>query len=300
MRVTRQHIATSVASLVMLGSLGCSSMSPSTQPRSKSASLAERLPWIGEKNQEDDEVPYPNPVKLAATWTPDTLMQTGRVPTRGFGGRLFFYDEKSRPVPVEGTLVVHGFDEEMDDPQKNVKRFEFTPEQFTRHFSKSDMGASYSVWIPWDAVGGDKKRISLVASFKTPEGKAVQGVPTMVILPGKQKPQSKEEQLSKFSPQYLQYQKALAMDGSTKQTGLTTTTITRRRRRFPKHDQPNEASPSTLQPVLDNNMIAGAAKTPSLEISMNSRPGSPDIRPASAEIPSDKDSNGKSTVRQSY
>ena len=82
---------------------------------------------------------------------------------RGFGGRFFFYDEKSRPVPVDGTLIVHGFDDTADTPEDRVKRFEFTPEQFTRHFSQTDLGASYSVWVPWDAIGGDQRRISLVA-----------------------------------------------------------------------------------------------------------------------------------------
>ncbi len=70
------------------------------------------------------------------------------------------------------------------EPEGSVKRFEFTPEQFTRHFSQTDLGASYSVWIPWDAIGGEQRRISLVASFKTVEGKLVQGIPATILLPG--------------------------------------------------------------------------------------------------------------------
>ncbi|WP_419189077.1 hypothetical protein [Stieleria marina] len=260
-------------------------MSTTDQPRSKSASLVDRIPWIGDKEEADDNVPYPNPAKIAATWTPDTLVQSGRVPTRGFGGRIFFYDEKSRPVPVEGTLIVHGFDEEIKDPEKNVKRFEFTPEQFTRHFSKTDLGASYSVWIPWDAIGGEKKRISLVASFKTAEGKAVQGVPAMVMLPGKERTESPEDQLAKMSPQYRQYQQALAMDDSTKQSGLTTTTISRRRRGIERVKPSSNQLPSGMPGVPENTMIAGNTKTPSVEVSMNPRPGSSGILPASAELP---------------
>ncbi|MGB7346769.1 MAG: hypothetical protein WBD20_21285 [Pirellulaceae bacterium] len=259
-------------------------MSKTDQPRSKSASLADRIPWYGSKKDDaDDDIPYPNPVKIAATWTPDTLVQSGRVPTRGFGGRIFFYDEKSRPVPVEGTLIVHGFDEEIEDPQKSVKRFEFTPEQFTKHFSKTDLGASYSVWIPWDAMGGDRKRISLVASFKTAEGKAVQGVPAMVLLPGKQRPETAEEKLSKLSPQYRQYQNALAMDDSTRQSGLTTTTI-QRRRGIDRPATPSINPPAGLPVESDKTMLAAASRTPSVEISMNRRLPSSDILPASAEI----------------
>ncbi|MCM2374410.1 hypothetical protein [Aporhodopirellula aestuarii] len=188
-------------------------------------SLAERMPWA--KSKSDQPEPYPNPVKLASTWTPDTLTQAGRVPTRGFGARMFFYDEKSRAVPVDGTLVVLGFDENAKNPDGSqaVKRFEFTPEQFTRHFSQSDLGASYSVWIPWDAVGGKQTRVSLVASFVTKEGKPVQGSPTTVLLPGT-KDSSAATLAQRYSPEFRQWQ--LANAGNTPPTsGLMTTTIHR-------------------------------------------------------------------------
>ncbi len=188
-------------------------------------SLSERMPWSKPKDGLPE--PYPNPVKLASTWTPDTLTQTGRVPTRGFGARVFFYDEKSRAVPVDGTLIVVGFDEKetREDGTPLVKRYEFTPEQFTRHFSQSDLGASYSVWIPWDAVGGKQTRVSLVASFKTKEGKVVQGSPTKVMLPGK-KDSAETTLAQRYAPEYREWKVAAA--GNSKPTsGLTTTTIHR-------------------------------------------------------------------------
>ncbi len=170
--------------------------------------------------------PYPNPVKMAVTWSPDTLTQVGRTPTRGFGARLFFYDEKSRAVPVEGTLIVHGFDESTGSEQPPVKRFEFTPEQFTRHFGRSDLGASYSVWIPWDAVGGSQTRVSLVASFVAASGKTIQGSPTIVMLPGK-KTDADVMLADRLSPDYRKWQMAAAGDAAPS-AGLTTTTIVRR------------------------------------------------------------------------
>lgn len=129
--------------------------------------------------------PYPNPVKMATTWTPDTLTTVGKTPTRGFGGRVFFYNEKSQPVPVEGELLIVGYQESVHpgDPP-SVKRFGFKPEQFTQHFSQSDFGASYSFWLPWDADGGTQQRITLVPSFTTKDGKKIQGTPTAVLLPG--------------------------------------------------------------------------------------------------------------------
>ncbi|MEM6689131.1 MAG: hypothetical protein AAF664_06865, partial [Planctomycetota bacterium] len=175
-------------------------------------SFAQRLPLIGEPAPPSPEEPYPFPTKIAATWTPDTLVQTGRTPTRGFGGRVFFYDEKSRVVPVEGRLVIHGYDDtDGKDPSKSTKRFEFTPEQLTRHFGQTDLGASYSVWIPWDALGGEQRRISLVASFRTDDGHLVQGVPAVVMLPGPGS-HSGETELSvkRMSPNFKEHQNAVA------------------------------------------------------------------------------------------
>ena len=140
------------------------------------------LPW---SKKDKPPKPYPNPVKMAVTWTPDTLTQAGRTPTRGFGGRLFFFDEKVRPVPVEGDLTVQAIAEKPDGSIGEVKRYHFTAEQFTQHFSQTDLGASYSIWIPWDAVGGDQMKISLIPSFRTAGGNLVQGEQALVGLPGR-------------------------------------------------------------------------------------------------------------------
>ncbi len=192
-RKSNRSLAWSITAAVCLASLlptlGCATFSPKSQSTGttktdiadKSAS-SWKMPW-SKKDKEPE--PYPNPTKLAVTWTPDTFMQTGGTPTRGFGGRLFFYDEKVRAVPVEGELTVHAFAENPDGSVGEVKRYHFTKEQFTNHFSQSDLGASYSIWIPWDAVGGDQMRISLVPSFRTEAGRMVQGESALVGLPGR-------------------------------------------------------------------------------------------------------------------
>ncbi|MEZ6089835.1 MAG: hypothetical protein R3C05_17765 [Pirellulaceae bacterium] len=149
----------------------------------KSEGFASKLPW----NKKAQPKPYPNPVKMAVTWTPDILIQAGRTPTRGFGGRVYFYNERSQAVPVEGELTIHGFDESLASTggSDGVKRFRFTSEQFTSHFSETDLGASYSIWIPWDAAGGEQKKLSLMPTFRTTQGKVVQGEAAMLVLPGK-------------------------------------------------------------------------------------------------------------------
>lgn len=283
MRVTRRNFTTVAASLLVLSPLGCATLPSETSDQEKS--FFDRMPWASKAADEAPE-PYPNPVKLAATWTPDTLVQTGRTPTRGFGGRVFFYDEKSRPVPVEGTLVVHGFDEKAPDPTDTVKRFEFTPEQFTRHFSRSDLGASYSIWIPWDAVGGDERRISLVASFKNSEGKLVQGIPATIMLPGKSAKPDESGELAEFSPQYQKY-RAATESASPRTSGLTTTTI---RRRTPvegsRSGRPGIKIPNFQDPAA---MVASDRRTPSLDLDMLRKPRRPSaVIPASAQLPADR------------
>lgn len=276
MNISRRQFTSAVASLAMLGTVGCASVSNGT--KAKKPSLLDRMPWASDKDELPE--PYPNPVKMAATWTPDTLVQTGRTPTRGFGGRIFFYDEKSRPVPVEGTLIVHGFNEQAPSPQESVKRFEFTPEQFTKHFSQCDLGASYSVWIPWDVVGGDQQRISLVASFRTSEGKPVQGVPATVMLPGKKPKLTPGQEMAHFSPQYREYKDALA-NNTPPTSGLTTTTITRRRPRITGPEAPGITIPGSG----NEPMIAEAVTTPWSEVLTLERPDPSVIRPVSGQAP---------------
>jgi hypothetical protein len=286
MRATRRQFTATAASLLASAALGCATGPDKTLLNGKTASeksLLDRLPFRGKKKDDAPE-PYPNPVKIAATWTPDTLVQMGRTPTRGFGGRVFFYDEKSRPVPVEGTLTVHGFDDDDAEAQKNVKRFEFTPEQFTRHYSQSDLGASYSVWIPWDAVGNDQKRISLVASFKTAEGQLIQGIPATLMLPGTTPVTPEQDEFAKLSPQYRKYRDALADSGSTP-SGLTTTTIRRRHSQTPSPSDVIQPGIKIPQAQDSGTMIANQNSTPSFDLEMTKKSMRSLVRPASAQIP---------------
>lgn len=186
MQVSRRFFTAVAASTIASAGLGCVS-GPSNdlfskKPTSKEGSFLDSIPFVGKKDKTPE--PYTNPVKLAVTWTPDTIIQTGRTPTRGFGGRIFFYDEKSKSVPVEGTLVVHGFDDTSENDASPAKRFEFTPEQFTRHFSQGDLGASYSIWIPWDAIGGEKKTNFIGNVIQINLWQANSGYPCIVDVTG--------------------------------------------------------------------------------------------------------------------
>jgi hypothetical protein len=119
----------------------------------------------------------------------DTLMYQGsETPVRGFGGRVLFYTkEKKDPIKVEGSMVVYAFDENNRDANNNKpdRKFVFTKDQLEKHYSKSKLGHSYSVWLPWDEAGGNKKDISLIVRFMPEKGSVVVSEQTKLLLPGK-------------------------------------------------------------------------------------------------------------------
>lgn len=127
------------------------------------------------------------PARIVSTWTDTVLQRTGKAPQRGFGGRLvFFTRESEEPVRVDGQLVVYAFDE--TDRAKHethpTRKYVFPREEFARHESESQLGPSYSVWLPWDEVGGNMKQISLIARFEPDGGNYVMGEQTKHLLPG--------------------------------------------------------------------------------------------------------------------
>jgi hypothetical protein len=243
MKYIHSNIIALIVAVAFSGATGCTGVSPK-------GSLAKKMPW-SKKDKKPE--PYPNPTRMAATWTPDTLVQTGRTPTRGFGGRLFFYDDKTKAVPVDGELTVHAFAEDADGSQGEVKRYHFTAEQFTQHFSQTDIGASYSVWIPWDAVGGDQTRISLVPSFRTKTGRLVQGEQALVGLPGKR---SQVDNIA-ARPTAASILEKSRGDGK---SGLVTTTIPVRSALL-QRDHGN-AMPTPGLPIMPTQSIAKQSPTP--------------------------------------
>lgn len=144
--------------------------------------LNKNIPW-----GDGDDVPAGTPTKVVAVWTDTVLYRTGREPVRGFGGRLMFYaGEKEKPIQVDGSLVVYAFDEEGRDEAdtRPDRKYVFTPEQLPKHYSRSDIGHSYSVWIPWDTAGKEQKEIALIVRFTPRHGPAVVSEQTTQLLPG--------------------------------------------------------------------------------------------------------------------
>lgn len=173
--------------ILALAFTGCSSLTTAKNKNGKKDSN-----WSFFKKKE-----YQIPHSMNVTWTYDIFTKEGKQPTRGFGGRLYFYNEKSQAIPVDGELTVYGFDDtERSHDGSSIesadKKFRFTPEQFTSHFSESELGASYSIWIPWDAAPGMQKKIMLIPTFKSKDGPVIRGNSATVILPGITPPDSQQ------------------------------------------------------------------------------------------------------------
>src|SRR6266850_3377671 len=131
--------------------------------------------WWGSKSPKLLESKYSTPIKMAVIWSPAVLNQVGESSTRGFGARIYFYDAKNRAIPVEGQLVVYAYNDDQPGSENRPpeRKFAFTPEQFTNHYSPTELGASYSIWIPWDHVGRPQTQLSLIPIFTSSSGQLV-------------------------------------------------------------------------------------------------------------------------------
>jgi hypothetical protein len=140
------------------------------------------LPWSKSSDRN-----YTTPERVIAVWTDAVYQLPGKSPTRGFGGRIYFYDGQGQVVPVNGQLIVYAYDDSAQDiaEDRPTRKYAFTAEQLTRYLSESDLGASYSIWIPWDAIGGDEKQIALLPVFMDDSGRMVQGSFASSRLPGR-------------------------------------------------------------------------------------------------------------------
>jgi len=174
MRLNQTFLALAIAGL--LATTGCQSFKAPEWTKA----------WSGDDKPKVVESKYAKPTRLVVIWSPAVLNNVGAKPTRGFGGRIYFYDARNNAVPVEGQLVVYGYDntKQIGDSKTPDRKYAFTPEQFTQHFSPTELGASYSVWIPWDDVGNDQVEISLVPIFTATSGQLVVGEASKSLLPG--------------------------------------------------------------------------------------------------------------------
>jgi len=150
-----------------------------------------KMNLLGKRHAEDGTVPQ----NIVALWKDDVMAAPGAPAERGLGGRLYFYDETNHPVPVQGKLVVYAYD---DSAKKQLNReperkYVFDDEDLQKHFSESEVGPSYSVWLPWDKAGVTHAEVSLIPMLTTKDGKVIIGEHSRHVLGGKDVPPSTTE-----------------------------------------------------------------------------------------------------------
>jgi len=141
--------------------------------------LADKFAFPGEK-------PRP-PERLTALWTHTVLNQPGKPGVRGFGGRVMFYGkDRDKSINVDGSLTIYAYDDTHSDGSRSapVRKYVFTADQLPDHYSKSALGHSFSVWLPWDEVGGPQRQIGLLARFEGRKGGVVMSDMSRQTLPG--------------------------------------------------------------------------------------------------------------------
>ena len=170
-----------IVSLVLLVcTVGCSSF---TSERSTFKWFANSEPML--------------PTIVLPIWTDTVLHQTGKPAVRGFGARVYFYErEGADPIKVDGSITVYVFDGEdyTAESSKPLRKYVITADQLQKHHSVSDLGDSYSVWVPWDQVGGTSKTFSLITRFDGRNGGTAVSESASKLLPGA--PTTNEEDLS--------------------------------------------------------------------------------------------------------
>ncbi len=127
------------------------------------------------------------PTRMIPVWTDTVLTRVGQPGVRGFGGRIVFYeDAQQQPIHVDGSLVIYAWDDTDADALDKVpdRKYVITADKLASHFSTSRIGASYSIWIPWDEAGGAHRKVTLITRFVGSNGAEVVSQPMDAVLPG--------------------------------------------------------------------------------------------------------------------
>ncbi len=166
----KQYLISAAVAAIIVTAAGC-----------RSWDIEKSVPWL-----EPDGPEIGTPRKMAAIWSDTVYCHAGKASNRGFGGRIYFYDETNEPVAVDGELIVYAFDDTLRDANRDKpdRKYVFPAEDFALHFSPAELGPSYSIWLPWDVTGGEQRDISLVPFFRPKEGQIIVGEPSQHSLPG--------------------------------------------------------------------------------------------------------------------
>lgn len=251
--------------MMLLMAVGCQSPMKMWKPDFKF--------WESEPDVTESQ--FESPERMVVVWSPAMYNEPGKKPTRGFGGRIYFYGKQNNPIAVEGQLVVNAYDDsqmKQKASQAPDRRYAFPQETFSGHFAPTDLGPSYSVWVPWDEVGGQQMQISLLPVFTASSGKVVMAQPSPNVLPGTQSqvdPALQEPQLTTMPRVYeesavkqISYEEPVA-PAEALQPGMTQVTSSLPMSRQSMHEQ-LLGKPTSAATTTQNNAVVSSTPPTSM------------------------------------
>lgn len=140
--------------------------------------------WSG-LNKKSKSMAEP-PHKIMAIWTEATHHRPDQPAERGFGGRVIFYDARDQTIKIDGRVTIFVFDDQnalADNPAPRYK-FVFPQDSVNAYYSKSELGHSYSFWIPLGSIEAPTQPFSLVVRYDSPTGERVLSELTKKVLVG--------------------------------------------------------------------------------------------------------------------
>lgn len=171
--------------LAVVTSTGCQSTTMT--------SMMAKMPWKKTAEVEPEAVDEielgrtGTPMSMACVWKDGTMGAAGKS-VRGLAGRVYFHDSNQRPIKVDGNFTVYAYVSDGTTGPRKVqpdRKFVFDSENLERHYSESDIGDSYSFWLPWDSIDGNETTLNLLPILKTSDGRIVRGEEVVAFLPGK-------------------------------------------------------------------------------------------------------------------
>jgi hypothetical protein len=136
-----------------------------------------------------DGLPHGPVSQVAALWA-DGIVENPypnekgfRVPTRGFAGRVYlFNDNTNEAVVADGTLIIQMFDvTQADAPPKAPRETWTIAEDNLQHLLKKDgLGWGYNLWLPWQSWSGDIEKVAFVVAYRPKNGQEIWSGNTIV------------------------------------------------------------------------------------------------------------------------
>lgn len=150
-------------------------------------------PFAKKNAKKSAEPKIGTPERMVVIWKDAVYEHPALPPTRGIGGRVYFYDGEDNPIKVDGEVVVYGFNDTSGRNKAEADRkFVFKQESLASHYNATAIGPSYSIWLPWDKLGGQELSVSLIPVFRDQTGKVIRSGQTICVLPGPETEKRKE------------------------------------------------------------------------------------------------------------